>query len=249
MPALWLRPAWSVAAEFSNSACAPLHLAIRENPAHQHRSAPVRGLTLRSAPTRYGRPACPCGALVYPAPHGQAVPPPRSVLAQTLGITLDTQRMQSVSEQIVIGVVGGVITTALLSLLGLTFWKVVVPWYRNLVYQGADVTGTWEYRYDQPDSFGSMTLTLRQSAHRLEGDASVRIRSPLNEENLLLDVQGTLWEGYASMTLKSKDRRVIAFSTLLLKVMNNGASLEGIYAFREPHTDRATSNPIDLRRQ
>ncbi len=44
-------------------------------------------LTPRSAPTRYGRPACPCGALVYPAPHGQAVPPPRSVLARALGST------------------------------------------------------------------------------------------------------------------------------------------------------------------
>ncbi len=44
-------------------------------------------LTPRSAPTRYGRPSCPCGALVYPAPHGQAVPPPRSVLARTLGRT------------------------------------------------------------------------------------------------------------------------------------------------------------------
>ncbi len=84
MPALMLLPAWSVAAEINYSAYAQLHIAIRENPASQRRSAPVRGLTLRSAPTRYGRPACPCGALVYAAPHGQAVPPPRSVLAQTL---------------------------------------------------------------------------------------------------------------------------------------------------------------------
>jgi hypothetical protein len=44
-------------------------------------------LTPRSAPTRYGKPACPCGTLVYAAPHGQAVPPPRSVLARTLGST------------------------------------------------------------------------------------------------------------------------------------------------------------------
>ncbi len=87
MPALMLRPAGPVAAEISYSACAPLHLAMREDPAHQLCSSPVRGLTLRSAPTRYGGPACPCGALVYPAPHGQAVPPPRAVLAQTLGST------------------------------------------------------------------------------------------------------------------------------------------------------------------
>ncbi len=87
MPAFRLRPAGPVAAEISYSACVPVHLAARENPARQLCSSPVRGLTLRSAPTRYGGPSCPCGALVYPAPHGQAVPPPRSVLAQTLGRT------------------------------------------------------------------------------------------------------------------------------------------------------------------
>ena len=53
-------------------------------PTSQH---PACGLTLRSAPTHYGRPACPCGALVYAAPRGQAVLPPRSGLARTLGLT------------------------------------------------------------------------------------------------------------------------------------------------------------------
>lgn len=38
-----------------------------------------------NTPTRYGRPSCPCGALVYAAPHGQAVLPQRSGLARTLG--------------------------------------------------------------------------------------------------------------------------------------------------------------------
>jgi hypothetical protein len=62
------------------SASAPLY------PESPLRSSRCR-LTPRSAPTRYGRPACPCGALVYAAPHGQAVLPPRSVLARTLGLT------------------------------------------------------------------------------------------------------------------------------------------------------------------
>jgi hypothetical protein len=66
------------------------HTALRpqQSPARQPLQRPSCGLTLRSAPTRYGRPACPCGALVYAAPHGQAVPPPRSVSAQTLGLTI-----------------------------------------------------------------------------------------------------------------------------------------------------------------
>jgi hypothetical protein len=157
--------------------------------------------------------------------------------------------MQSLSEQIVVGVAAGVLTSAFLYFLGLIFWKVLAPWYREFVYAGADISGTWDYLYDGEDSFGSMTLTLRQSAHRIEGDASVTVRSPQGEERLLLAAEGSFWEGYVSLTLKSKDRKVVAMSNLLLKLLNNGASLEGMYSFRVPHTDLAASNPIALKRR
>lgn len=112
-----------------------------------------------------------------------------------------------------------------------------------------NIEGTWEYRYDQPDNFGSMVLRIEQNAHELHGEAAVTVRSQQDEENFIFDAQGTLWEGYASLILKSKDRRVIAFSTLLLKVVNNGGTLEGIYALREPNTDRAIAREFFLNRK
>ncbi len=157
--------------------------------------------------------------------------------------------MQSIPEQIFIGVVGGIFTSALLYLVGLLFVRVLLPWYRRLVYSGVEIDGTWEYRYDQPDDFGSMLLRLSQNAHELTGEAAVNVRSSAGEVNLIFDVRGTLWEGYASLILRSKDRRVIAFSTLLLKVVNNGGTLEGIYSFREPNTDRAKSVDFFLHRK
>ncbi len=157
--------------------------------------------------------------------------------------------MQNVTEQIFVGVVGGVLTAALLYLCGLIFVRIVLPWYKRLIYRGVDIDGTWEYRYDQPDSFGSMVLRLSQNAHDLCGEAAVTVRSGQGEQNFIFGVHGTLWEGYASLILKSKDRRVIAFSTLLLKVVNNGAVLEGIYAFREPSSDRAKSVDFFLNRK
>ena len=157
--------------------------------------------------------------------------------------------MQSVPEQIFIGVVGGVLTSALLYGLGLITLKIVLPWYRRVTYGGIQIAGTWEYLYNGSDSFGTMVLQLRQNAHELSGDSAATIRSEHGEQNFIYSATGTLWEGYASLTLKSKDPRVIAFATLLLKVTNNGSRLEGIYAFREPSTDTAVAREFYLFRK
>ena len=157
--------------------------------------------------------------------------------------------MQSVPEQIFIGVVGGVLTSACLYVLGLLFFRIVLPWYRRVTYNSVVLDGTWEYRYDQPGDFVSMVLGLSQNAHELSGEAAVTVRGSTGEINLIFEASGTIWEGYASLILKSKDRRVIAFSTLLLKVANNGSTLEGVYSFREPTTDRAKSVDFFLNRK
>jgi hypothetical protein len=157
--------------------------------------------------------------------------------------------MQSVPEQIFVGVVGGVLTSAFLYLLGFIFLRAVLPWYRRITYGGVQVGGTWEYLYDGADSFGTMVLQLTQRAHQLTGDAAATVRSEHGEENFIYAVQGTLWEGYASLTLKSKDPRVIAFATLLLKVTSNGSRFEGIYAFREPTNDRPVAREFYLHRK
>ena len=155
----------------------------------------------------------------------------------------------STSEQIVLGVVSGVLTSALLYLLALVVTRVLVPWYKRLTYEGVDLNGTWEYRFDQPGDYGSMLLHLAQSAHDLKGEAAVTVRSGDSESNLIYSVKGTVWEGYASLTLKSRDRRVIAFGVLLLKVGASGSSLEGFHVFKDSAADLPHSVQFFLRRK
>ena len=155
----------------------------------------------------------------------------------------------SISEQIVIGVVSGVLTSALLYLIAVVVTRVLVPWYKRITYEGVDVNGTWEYRFDQPGDYGSMLLHLSQSAHDLKGEAAVTVRNGENESNFIYMVRGTIWEGYASLTLKSRDRRVIAFGVLLLKVGASGASLEGFYVFKDSAVDLPHSVQFFLRRK
>ena len=73
-------------------------------------------------------------------------------------------------ENVFWGVVAGIITSALLFVMGIVFAKLILPWYQALIYDGVDLRGSWvgekldsagaKYRYE---------LTLEQNAHKITG--------------------------------------------------------------------------------
>ena len=52
------------------------------------------------------------------------------------------------SETIVLGIVSGIITSAVIYLFVLIFNHIVLPWYRAFVYRGVGIDGTWEEELD-----------------------------------------------------------------------------------------------------
>ncbi len=69
---------------------------------------------------------------------------------------------------IIIGVVSGIITAAIIWSLAQVVKKNVIPWYRKMIYKGFDVSGTWvqpiDDRHTQTGEF-----ILKQRAEQLEG--------------------------------------------------------------------------------
>ena len=156
--------------------------------------------------------------------------------------------METTLAQIVIGIVSGILTAGFLYLVGLFFFRIFVPWYQRKIYAGISLSGTWEYRHNDPGDFGSMVLQLSQNAHNLKGVASVTVRIDKAETNIIFSAFGSVWEGYVSLILKSKDSRMVHFGTLFLKVGGNGAVLVGVHAFKDPSTDRPSSTNLIFQR-
>jgi hypothetical protein len=75
----------------------------------------------------------------------------------------------SIEGAIIWGVVAGLLTSALLFLVGVIFSKVVLPWYENLVYKGVDLRSVWVREFDQHNAHYAVQLSLDQSAHRVTG--------------------------------------------------------------------------------
>ncbi|WP_111641878.1 hypothetical protein [Marinimicrobium alkaliphilum] len=151
--------------------------------------------------------------------------------------------------EIVLGVVSGVATAALLSVVAALFKHVILPWYQELRYEGVDLEGVWEFKEKTDSAETIVKLDIKQSAHSLKGTGSVNIDRSDGENNFFgFVVSGFVWEGYVTLNLKSSNRKIVAFSTMLLKVTNGGSRLKGTFAGRHHREDEVRSMGIELSR-
>jgi len=150
----------------------------------------------------------------------------------------------NIVETVVLGVVSGVCTTAILYLAGLLAKNHVLPWYQKLTYKGVDINGTWVTTVTSSSGIhGQMEMTIKQNAHDLKGDATIvqgkDLENPSQVTNL--SIYGHMWEGFITLNQQSKDRTRLSYSTSLLQVLNGGLRLKGIYCFRSIQTDNIES--------
>jgi len=132
----------------------------------------------------------------------------------------------NISETIILSVVSGVITSAFIFLLIKIFYKIIIPWYKNTIYSGIDISGTWEEVILKNSDH--MTLKLKQHERKVSGIAILKSNKEAEEsKTTTLLINGHLQDGYLLLTLKNKDRKVQSLSTYLLKINGGGSKLNG----------------------
>lgn len=150
-----------------------------------------------------------------------------------------------ITTTIFFGVISGVLTALLLLMSGLFLRKVIVPWYQEIKYQGVDLNGTWSNNEESPDK-AKFEMTIKQNAHLIKGEALITGSIIKDGNKLEFNMTGTVWEGYLSLTMKSKDRSRVSFATLLLKVCNGGQQLEGNLSHKSMAEDIVKSGNVLL---
>ena len=153
--------------------------------------------------------------------------------------------------EIIVGVVAGVVTAAILNLLKAVWESKITPYMAEVRYQGVRVDGRWEAVDDNPatSTHAESRLFLVQSAHKLNGTYTFSLRSPQRSFTLEFMVTGHMWEGYLTLTCLPKDRRITSYAIALLKLHGGGTALIGQYCFRNVENDVVNAIPISLFRQ
>ncbi len=150
-------------------------------------------------------------------------------------------------ESIMLGVVSGVVTAALIYLLGLLYKNQILPWYRSVTYKGVDISGAWVAHVEEQDNLkAKFDLYLDQKAHQLSGSAVIiqgaNLEKPASTVNMV--VTGSIWEGFITLNMQSRNRARLSYSTSLLRVVNGGIRLEGSYLYRSIQTDEIQAQEL-----
>src|ERR1039457_3383330 len=77
-------------------------------------------------------------------------------------------------ESLVVGVISGIVTAACIQMLVILTNKVLLPWYRQLLYRGVNIQGKWEQKLDFNNGKTQLiTLELAQKAHNITGSVTM----------------------------------------------------------------------------
>lgn len=171
----------------------------------------------------------------------------KSAAVGGVSFTNKEAKLNSVSLNIVIGIVTGLLTASCLLIIKSLFLNSFLPWYRHIMFKGLDLRGSWH----SADRSQKILLELNQSCDKLSGKATVHLSKDDFNESLrdelhiddirTFDVQGEASERFVSIRLKHTDRTRIGLVTYLLQVDGDGTRLSGQGCWYSPLASKISS--------
>lgn len=145
-----------------------------------------------------------------------------------------------------LGIVAGILTTAILFTARAVWEGKVYPLISALRYRGLDVDGVWEGAEGDAQSRSECRLSLKQRAHALSGSFTFKFWGPSKEFTLDFEVVGIVWEGYLTLNFSPIDRRITSCATALVKIKGGGSHMGGAFVFRNAEVDDVSSVFLSL---
>ena len=148
--------------------------------------------------------------------------------------------MLSVTFNIVVGIVTGLLTATILLILKSLFFSSFLPWYRQVMYRGLKIEGSWH----SVSRTQKVLIELNQSCEALTGKATVllskdgfpkEIRDGIEIDDIrTFDVKGEVSERFVSLQLKHTDRSRLGVVSYLLQIDGDGTKLSGKASWYAP---------------
>ena len=144
------------------------------------------------------------------------------------------------TENIVIGVISGLLTASVLLMLKSLLQNTAIPWYRTLLYKGIKIDGAW-YQFSNEQK---VLLELTQQCESLSGKATILDLSQDDEhyDNLkTYDIQGYISERFLVLNYTHTDQKRIGHISELLQVDGDGAIISGQATWYAPRASKIIS--------
>lgn len=137
-------------------------------------------------------------------------------------------------ENIVIGLVSGLVVSFLVLVIG-KFWRgVVEPWFEERVYKDLHLEGKWFSLYVETGDYRQEIINLKRHGHAITGTMICKNGADEGEEYSLC---GSFRNLLLPMTYESIDKNKSDRGTITLKSSHNGQRLVGEIAMYDTRTD------------
>lgn len=152
-------------------------------------------------------------------------------------------------SEITFGLVVGVVASLLSVLLSLVikeFWlKILVPWYEEKLYKGAEVAGVWSSCTVYSDGGENlMTYIINRKGYRIWGE--IRCTEGIDKGQSWL-FTGSFKDLILSALYESSNPRVLDKGSLTLMLNHNGERLTGHLIYYANIGNQMKSTPLELK--
>ena len=152
------------------------------------------------------------------------------------------------------GVVSGIVTSIIVWVTGVIWFKKAVPWYENILYRGISLKGHWERSADGPDQETIWTqietMDLDQNAATITGTATLTPDTQCvdKQKQISLLVSGEISDRFVTLNFRSPTRDRLSYSSLLMTVSGDGNELDGHACWYNVDDGRIKSGSVKYQR-
>lgn len=147
-------------------------------------------------------------------------------------------------DELVIGVVSGLVTTALVFFARRVYLAAIVPWIEDRVYKDARIEGRWCITYPEMDEVEEH-VTLERAAHKVTGQINCS-RGP--DAGKIYSVEGTFRNLLLTLTYTASDRGALDRGAFVLQLNGNGALFTGRSSYYHDDQHRIVGASCEWRR-
>lgn len=138
-------------------------------------------------------------------------------------------------DNVIIGIVAGILTSAIIFLIVRLFNDSFLPWYRQYLYHGINIGGTWHCHSTLTQK---IVLELTQNCQNVRGSAIVVMDDEHREEGIdslrVFNVSGEIKDRFLLLKMNGKDNKRLGILSILMEVSGNGSVLSGISTAYNP---------------
>lgn len=163
----------------------------------------------------------------------------------------DAQRLpqntnMSVLTSLLLGIVGGLVTSACVFFFG-RIWRLnIEPWFEDLVYKDARIEGNWRGETTRNSIPRVVVWEISQTGHRITATATP-ISGP--NEGKRFNVEGMFRNSVLTVTYCMQSNQTLERGCLALKLINNGQRLQGHILRYDGLKEKVESAPYCLERE